>query len=265
MKAVRFASREALLAELRAHVSRDWFPRLTVTLILALCAASAFLASFGMLGAGMDSMAARYGAAALVGYLMFLLLIRGWIRVHRPAPVREDRSSVLDAADVPLDLDLPRGGGSPRVSPDLFARGRSGGGGGGAAWDTQPLALADGGRVRGGASGGGWWPEFDLDLDELWWLVLAAVLAFGALVAVLFVVYSAPVLLAEVALDAAIVTPVYRRLRRQDARYWAGTVLRRTWIPALVVIVFAAGCGYALQQAAPEARSIGGVWRALTS
>jgi hypothetical protein len=90
------------------------------------------------------------------------------------------------------------------------------------------------------------------------------VAASGALIAVGFVVYSAPILLAEVALDAAVVAPIYRRLRREEAGHWAGAVLRHTWMPALVVILFVAAAGFALQQAAPEARSIGGVWRALS-
>jgi hypothetical protein len=69
----------------------------------------------------------------------------------------------------------------------------------------------------------------------------------------------APVLLAEVALDAAIISVLYRRLRRDEQGYWLTTVLRRTWVPAAVLVVFAFLTGFALQQAAPQARSIGGV------
>ncbi len=76
-------------------------------------------------------------------------------------------------------------------------------------------------------------------------------------------IYAAPVLLAEVALDAAIVSTLYRRLSKQDMSHWALTVVRHTWLPALVLIVFAAIGGWALQKAAPDARSIGGVLRAL--
>jgi hypothetical protein len=72
------------------------------------------------------------------------------------------------------------------------------------------------------------------------------------------------VLLAEVALDAALVTTAYRRLRRTDARNWIGSVLRRTWAPALVLIVMLAIVGSLLHRVVPEARSIGGVVRALS-
>jgi hypothetical protein len=40
-------------------------------------------------------------------------------------------------------------------------------------------------------------------------------------------------------------------------------VLKRTWMPAVALMVFAALGGYAMQQIAPDARSIGGVVREL--
>lgn len=102
-----------------------------------------------------------------------------------------------------------------------------------------------------------------LDLDDLWWVVVAIILSLGGFVAVLYVVYAAPVLLAEGALDAALVSTVYRRLRREDAGYWAGAVLRRTWLPAVVLIVFVTLLGVVLQRAVPGARSIGDVLRSV--
>jgi hypothetical protein len=261
MSTRRLASRDALIAELRSRITNDLFPRLTIVVVLALCGATAFLTSYVLLTVGVDTMALRYGVAVVGGYAMFLLLIRGWIRVHQPRFVEDANHDLLyEVVDGVTDVAV-RGTSHTGGLVRPFAAGRSGGGGGGGSWEAQLQPL------RGGSSSGsdpsGWLPDVDVDLDELWWLVLAIVLAFGALIAVGFVVYSAPVLLAEVALDAAIVAPVYRRLRREDSRHWAGTVLRRTWVPALVVVIFVAGAGYALQQAAPEARSIGGVWRSL--
>jgi hypothetical protein len=101
------------------------------------------------------------------------------------------------------------------------------------------------------------------DLDELWWVVVVVVLLVGGLVAILYVVYMAPVLLAEVALDAALVSAMYRRLHRRDVGHWIGAVLRRTWLPALVLTLFMTLLGFALQRAVPEARSIGDVLRVM--
>jgi hypothetical protein len=106
---------------------------------------------------------------------------------------------------------------------------------------------------------GGW----SLDLDDFAWLLVAVACALGGLFAIAYVVYIAPVLLAEVALDAALVSALYRRLRRDEAGNWLTTVLARTWAPAFVILVLASATGFALEKAAPDARSIGGVIRSL--
>jgi hypothetical protein len=80
-----------------------------------------------------------------------------------------------------------------------------------------------------------------------------------------YVIYIAPLLLAEVALDAALVSAAYRRLRKEDVGHWTGAVFRRTWVPAVILVTFMFVAGYAAQRIAPEARSIGGVIRALVS
>ena len=69
--------------------------------------------------------------------------------------------------------------------------------------------------------------------------------------------------LAEVALDAAIVSTLYRRLHKHDRSHWAIAVLGRTWVPALLLAMFAAIGGYALERATPDAESIGDVVRAV--
>ena len=68
-----------------------------------------------------------------------------------------------------------------------------------------------------------------------------------------------------VALDAALVTALYRKLRREDTGTWIGSAFRRTWMAGATVVVLMTVAGYALAAVAPEAKSIGGVvsvWRA---
>jgi hypothetical protein len=103
-----------------------------------------------------------------------------------------------------------------------------------------------------------------LDVDELWPVLIAAACALGGVVAIGYVVYSAPLLLGELALDAAIVSGLYRRLRKKEPSHWAVTTVKHTWLPAMVLVLFAAIGGFALQRIAPDARSIGGVVRALS-
>jgi hypothetical protein len=146
----------------------------------------------------------------------------------------------------------------------MFQGGGSGGAGGGASFgDVAAVAPRPGLTGTSPAtSGGGSW--FDVDLDDLGFVLLAAACAAAGVVAVGYVVYAAPILLAEVAVDAAVMGTLYRRLRKEDARHWSRGVLRGTWVAALIVVLSAAGVGYFAQRAVPEARSIGGVVKGLT-
>jgi hypothetical protein len=227
-------------------------------LIVSLAGVTAFLSSIVALRLGVDGMAVRYPLAVVVGYLTFLLLIRGWMALpsrgrerHTRAAARSssfDKSDLLSldpGIDVPVPTQLP--GPSGIAS---FGAGRSGGAGAGTSWAGGPSRSASAG--------------VDVDFDDLWPVVLAVVCVLGGVLAIGYVVYSAPVLLAEVAVDAAIVSGLYRQLRKREPSHWAVTVLRHTAVPALVLLLFAALGGYAAQRIAPEARSIGGVIRALS-
>ena len=74
---------------------------------------------------------------------------------------------------------------------------------------------------------GGDSPRFSLDLDDLWWLVLLIVAVLGALITIGYVIYDAPQLLAEVALDAGLVSAMYHRIRHEPEQHWSRAALRR--------------------------------------
>ena len=231
-------------------------PRTQLLIVLLLAGGAAFLTSVLLLwspAAAFEGMALRYAAAALCGYFAFIALIRVWIALHRPAGESDSAlDPLLDAVDV---ADVAQSIRVPRESTSAFSGGRSGGGGASSDWS--------GGRVHSSAGSRGSW---GIDLDDAGlWLVLAAAAAAAGLIAIGYVIYMAPVLLAEVALDAAIISVLYRRLRQDEQGYWLTTVISNTWIPALVLVVFAFVAGFALQQAAPDARSIGGVIQSVTT
>jgi hypothetical protein len=247
-------TRGELVAKLAAQLTRQTTPRFHLLAIMICAGAVAFLASVVLLWSSpaiFDSMMLRYSAAALCGYLTFLGLIRVWIWLHRPPT--ESVFDGIDPVDVidALNVSLP-----PRVAeaPSLYSGGRGGGGGAADNWGTSP--------GRSGSGGDGWW-SFDADGDLIW-LVIAAICAAGGVLAIVYVIYMAPILLAEVALDAAVISVLYRHLRRDETGHWLTTVVTRTWVPALAVIVFAGLTGFALQMFAPEAHSIGGVIRAMS-
>lgn len=261
----RLLARANLVERLETRLRAEGFPRLVMTGMVTIAGGVAFLCSALTLWAGLDSMAVRYGLAALVGYVTFGAVLRIWISWRR--------DWLDDVVDLPtFDLDLGGGGSTSTTAPSLFAGGRSGGGGASEAFTVEPytppaenanesipLPVLGSPAPERGSSG-----AIDADVDaRVWMVIVAAALAFGALVAVAYVVYSAPILLTEVALDASVMSGVYRSVRRHDDGHWLGAVWRRTWLPALVVIVCMAVAGYLLQLAVPDARSIGGVIRAL--
>ncbi len=225
-------TREELVEVVRHRLTSTGAPRLELSLILVLAGTAAFLTSVLALGSGLTSMGGRYALAAAVGYLAFIGLVRLWISWKR-------------GACPDFDFD-------PGLAPDFV--------------DLVPLRVpgVDTARCTSDSSSGFDF-GFGLDLDELWFVVLALVSAFGGLLTIGYIVSVAPVLLAEVALDAALFTAVYRRLHERDASHWAATTLRRTAVPALVLVVFVGVAGLTLQALAPDAQSIGGVIDALRS
>jgi hypothetical protein len=226
-------------------------------LIVTLSSAAAFLVSFLLVTGGVRAMAVRYGLAALTGYGVFLLLIGTWIRWKSSHLVGDTAEGVLDvvvdASDLPMPR-LPRGGGTGRI----FSGGNSGGGGAVAAFDGPATTT---GSVASVPSRGGGGFSLDFDADDLIWVIVAVAALFAGALAVGYVVYVAPTLLAEAAVNAAVAGKVYQGMKRHDSTHWTTQVIRRTIVSAIVVVLSAVTAGYALQRIAPEARSIGGVWQ----
>jgi hypothetical protein len=262
------ATRDALVSEIRDRLTRKDRPRLTILIILSMAGGAAFLTSFACLTVGLDSMAARYALASIAGYLAFVVLIRGWIAVCRGDwDTGGDLPNPFDAVDM-VDTGVHAGRGGAQAAK-AFAGGHSGGGGGGAAWIPEPVEKVTSTSVRQASSvasesGKGWGIPIDLD-EGFFFIVIAILAALGGVLCVGYVIYIAPMLLAEVALDAALVSAAYRRLRKEDVGHWTGAVFRRTWVPAAILVVFMSIAGFAAQRYAPEAQSIGGVIRALVS
>jgi hypothetical protein len=73
------------------------------------------------------------------------------------------------------------------------------------------------------------------------------------------VIWSAPLLLAELMVDGALSVSLYRRLRGIDARHWLDTALKRTVKPFVATTVLVMACGWALGLYAPHAHSLGEV------
>ncbi|MHC1651737.1 hypothetical protein ACODUL_00330 [Stenotrophomonas maltophilia] len=243
-------TRTSEVARVRRQLQYHGWPRLQMALIVLLTGGAGFLASHALRLAGLDSMLLRYPLAVLLAYAVFLLLMWLWTRWCWDA-----------VADGAAEVAGNGGGGSssPRAGPSWGGSGgHSGGGGASASWaeasapsitntdDASLLEVADG----------------EAGLPLLAVLGLLALVA-TVLLASIWVVWSAPVLMAELLVDAAIVGGLYRRMQGMGAQGWWRRCLSHTFWPLLGLVVFFTAFGWGAQQLAPDAVNLMQVVQAL--
>jgi hypothetical protein len=234
--------RRRLVERVRRRLLAHGWPRLEMLLTILVTGAVGFVTSLGLLIYDVRTIWLRYGIAVVVAYGAFLLMLWAWLRSGHAEEPELDAWDAYDLADAAGDaVDSLRG----------FS------GGGGEFGGAGASSTFDAPTVKGASA------SLDLDLDDLFWVVLVLAALGSALLAVGWVVWTAPALLAELAVDAALVAGLYRRLRRSSGGHWLGTAVGRTWIPFTVVFVTVVAAGWLFQVRYPEADSIGDVWRLL--
>lgn len=231
----------------RVKIERDGFPRLQMLFLVTLTGAAGLLASYALLQAGINEMWVRYLSAVGIAYLVFLLLLWLWLR-----------SSECDYAEIPDVTDLVPSRRSNGSDGDAFkGQGGEADGGGASGWFDSPeegsAAMAESNDAVGEALGAA------AQAEELAIPLVVIVLLGAALFSSLFVVYSAPLLFAELLVDGMLAASLYKRLRGIEKRHWLETAVRRTFVPFALTAVFAAAAGVAMALYAPGANSIGGV------
>lgn len=216
-------------AALRRYFEERSYPRTILTLLLLLSGAAGFLVSAGLLRIGFYDMAIRYPVAVLAGYGVLLALVRGWVELEKDTFDPDDPA--IKAALAGKQMDSKRGYEPTHRWWDWL--------------DFANLDFADG------------------DEGCIPVLLVGAVVVLIA--AVLATLIGAPALVAEVFLDAFLVTVLYRRLRIAEKEHWLGTAIRKTWGLALVTAGALALIGWILEQLAPGAHSIGRAIERLSS
>lgn len=201
-------------------------PRLSMFLIASLTAGSGFLAAVVLRHFGVAAMWLRYPLATAVAYGVFLLLLWIWLRYR-------------DDGDVDPEDFMPDGSSSAAT---------------GHCSDTAADA--------GCRSDGGFDLNTDIDGDLLGVVIIALVALAGLLFAAFSIVTVAPLLLAELVVDAALAAGLYRHVRNMDRqRHWLTTALARTLWRFGAVAILAAATGAAIQYLIPGADSIGDLFR----
>jgi len=256
------------LESLKLYLEQQDYPRLQMTMMVMGTALAGMLASWILMHFGIIHMGWRYGCSVVCAYIAFLGLLRIWLhfegrRIQLDMGI-VDVEDVVDLVDEASDIELPSfhggggGGGSSSVqgssfesspqAPMLLPQ----------PMPVQPVVSGGGG---GSGSGGGSF-DFSLDGDEAVVFILVAAALAAALLAAFWVIYQAPTILADVALNGALSAGLYKRLKKvEEDESWVFSAFKRTALPFVVVGILFAVAGHYMQAYAPEARSLGGVWQ----
>lgn len=226
----------------RARLEWDGFPRLQMAFLVMLTGLAGFLASYVLLQWGMHQMTWRYLSATGIAYVVFLSLLWLWLRTNA--------SDYVDIPGVP-DI-LPSGCNVAQVS-------YAGGGGqfdGGGASGNFEFAV---GCENAADSPIGEALETAAQAEEFAVPLIVLVLVGAACLSSFFVIYSAPVLFAELLVDGVLAASLYKRMRGVAPRHWLTTAIRRTALPFMLTGLFVAAAGWAMAVYAPQANSLGAV------
>ena len=244
-----FTARAKLVERMRERLESQSAPRLQMSLIVSLTGLAGLLASASLLKLGLHSMAWRYPLALLIAYGAFLGLLWLWLRSR--AEDWADLGDGADAVDMFTGMVRPVGQGVSRSSREIAEDGAL-------AVDLSSAAKSVVTARSSKSSKLGWTDAGGVDELAIILLVLGFVLALAA--AAFYVVYQAPVLMAEVALDGALVGSLYHRLRECERQHWLHAAWRHTRWPLLAMLLVVCLVGWGLGQAAPGAVTLGQAW-----
>jgi hypothetical protein len=209
--------------------------------VLTVTLAAGFLASIAMLHVGVNRMPVRYPLAVAVSYATFLGVLRWWLgRQAIATNLSEDPEGLLlpgvaafGSASLAAKLAVPEHDDSRPKS----ATGRGGG-------DLSGLGdLAGGGGDGCGAL-----------------VVLVLIAGLCTLIVSIYLVATSPMLLAELLVDGALIGAMSRAISPDRTPHWSRSVVRRTWIAALVTAIVFGLVGWGIERVAPGANTLAEAW-----
>ena len=230
-------SRSRIVQRVKLKLEQFGFPRLQMAVLVGITGGVGFLGSYFLLQAGLRSMPIRYLIAICIAYGVFLLLLGVWLRWGCPVHVDPLEPAPADAMEA-------------LVQQDRQHRHRTDG-----SSDLADAAVDGLGEGIGQAFGAA------CDAEDFAVLLLALLFCVVVLFSSIYVVYTAPVLFAELVVDGALSASLYRRVRGIDPHHWLTTALRRTIWPFLITGIVLVALGWAIQEFVPGADSIGDIFR----
>ncbi len=235
---------------IRRQLLKGGLPRFQMSLILLLTGLAGFLTSFSLLHLGIGQMWLRYPVAIFAAYCVFLLLLRVWLWLQ------DNRRSEMDLPGMDLDLSA---GAENAVTSNFSGGGDFGGGGAGGSWGdgVSAASVSNNASISDSLS-------FDLDLEEIGLVILAVAALIGGILAAFYVIYIAPILLAEIFVDGVLLAGLYKKTKDLEKTNWLKTAVKKTLMPAILAFLLFTIAGFTMQKITPEARSIGEVYKAVT-
>jgi hypothetical protein len=261
-RSVPFSSKR--ISRLRIMFKERFFLRFHMTLILIGVFFSGLIASKLLLEVGVRSMLSRYSIAVVFSYIMFFAFIRLWLLYIQQ--ISHKKSSDRRLRDIPYLIDAGEG---PSGSQPGFTSSHGGEfAGGGASGDFEDSSCGAGQisatvthQSTGSSSSSG---VGDIDLDE-GWIVLVVL---GILLALIFgvgayIVYEAPAILSDAAVEALLATSLIKASKRMDSPIWVGSVFKATWIPFLIVMILSVAIAWISAHYCPGASKLADVFKSL--
>lgn len=224
---------------------KRFFLRFHIALILIGVSSSGLIFSELLLEAGVRSMLIRYPIVLALSYLMFFIFIKIWLLY-----IQRTSSSNLSDDGLCHPVFIPGGGSAPVGSAaDLTIPGGGEFGGGGASGDFTDSSIA--GDVPAGTSNviskavvtqSGEssclpdTPDIDLDKGGIVLIALGILLAL-ILGAGFYLIYAAPAILSDAALQVIMASSLYKASKKMDDPDWVGSIFKATWIAFAIVAV----------------------------
>jgi hypothetical protein len=226
-----YARRRALKA-LRVYFAEKRWPRIAMSLILLATGGVGAGASWAMLNLGVDRMWMRYPLAVVIAWGVFLALLRAWMEVERKYfSAEQDVAALLKGHD-------------PKETRERL--------------EERDWSVFD-------------WLDVPTDFGDgegcavaiFFFIVGAAILITGW--AIISVLMAAPILFAEVFLDAVLVAALYKRMKGLERQSWLSGAVNQTIGPVATTALVLGLTGFFFGIVAPEAKSIGGVLKHVRS
>lgn len=247
----KYYSRRREIHRVRWSMERDDYPRIQMFLLVGFAGLVGFFTSLLLLRFGLSAMWMRYPLAFVAMYAAFLLLLWLWLRTRI-----QDYGDAVDILNILPTPDATNTTADASADFGGFGGGMGGGGGASGSFDaSESLSLAS----ADSSVSAGDMVEATTEAGEIAIPIILLVVAGALFFFLFFLVYSAPLLFAELLVDGALAVSLYRRLRGVESPHWLHTAIRKTFWPFFATAIVFAGSGWGLSLYAPKAHSIGDV------